>query len=97
MKVTTKRRRIVPVTAVKRAVSLPRRLDETVLRISKETHVAYSAVVRTALDRFVEHMEEAHLEEAYRAYYQDEQTKTQHARLSEDFFAFTREHWPGYA
>jgi hypothetical protein len=95
MKVATKRRGIAALTSVKRAVSLPRRLDETVQRISKETHLAYSAVVRKALDSFIESLEEAHLEEAYRSYYQDEQIKIQQARLSEDFFAFAKEHWPG--
>ncbi|MEK7384170.1 MAG: hypothetical protein AAB262_12905 [Elusimicrobiota bacterium] len=95
MKVTTKRRGIIAATAVKRAVSLPRRLDETVQRISKENHLAYSAVVRKALDSFIENLEEARLEESYRSYYRDEKIQTQQAQLSEDFFAFAKEHWPG--
>ena len=80
--------------SVKRAVSLPRGLDEEVLKVCKSTRRPYSAVIQVALSKFIARVREAELDRAFRDYYGQKDVRDAEAKLAADMFLSSEEGWP---
>lgn len=80
--------------AIKRAISIPRALDEKVARVSREMKKPYSNVVQAALDLFIDRLSEIELEREYRRYYQRKDSHVADAALSTEMFAISKKSWP---
>ncbi len=80
--------------AVKRAVSVPKGLDEAVQRICKNTHQPYSVVVQVALRKFLAVISDAQLEQEFREYYNRAEVRHAEERLAADMLSISKESWP---
>ncbi|MDD5627544.1 MAG: hypothetical protein PHU21_00650 [Elusimicrobia bacterium] len=79
---------------MKKAISIPADLHDMVCEVSRTQHQPYSAVVRTALDRYFERLRLSEMERAYRSYYGQEKAREADAKLGGEVWRESQSAWP---
>lgn len=93
MKVNSRQRAKKP-AVVKRAISLPKDIDEHLHELAQEKHLSFSGVIYEAAEQLLKEEEYCKVHEAYAHYYSKGESVKKDAGLAQDFWRLSRENWP---
>ena len=79
---------------VKRAISLPKELDDKLAGLARAKAVSYSSVLRLAAERLLRRLEADEVREAYSRYYAGAGRRQADEGLADELAAASEEAWP---
>ncbi|MFC1521702.1 ribbon-helix-helix protein, CopG family [Elusimicrobiota bacterium] len=79
---------------VKRAISLPKPLDEKLCELAESLHQTYSGIVRQAVVNYLKQREHFEVRESYAKYYSDKKNLQSDLELADGLSGLSQEEWP---